>query len=345
VVALTTIQVLGGTDARSFLAAPDRWSRLLRGDERATAYQTPAYLLAHARHLPPNATPLVLVAEDATAPVAALALVREHLHDRPRISTLGSPQAEYVRPVGPAAEDPFVVDAMLRTLNRCARDGESVHLSDVPRGSALGRRLLQQPGWSISTADCATVPLPVPYRTLGASTRREHQKRSKKWAQLERDRDVEFRRCTGSVVLPAWESLVGLYQAQRRRGRPPAERELLDIIAAPSAFVAQLSVDGVPVAADLCLTRGERVYSLLPAMNPDLSEYAPGHALLRYLTDDLSTSSPGRFTALDLGRTRPGQHGYKSQYGPRWTSTVTASSSLVWRAQSARPAVRLEGAA
>lgn len=343
---MTTIQVLGGTDARRFLAAPDRWSRLLRSDERATAYQTPAYLIAHARHLPPTATPLVLVAEDSTAPVAALALVREHLHGRPRVSTLGSPQAEYVRPVGPAAEDPVVVAAMLRTLHRFTRDGESVHLADVPRGSALGRSLLQQPGWSISTADCATVPLPVPYRTLGASTRREHRKRSQTWLQLEKDREVEFSRCTGSVVLPAWESLASLYQAQRRRGRPPAERELLDIIASPSALIAQLSVDGVPVAADLCLIRGERVYSLLPAMSPDWYEYAPGHALLRYLAHDLSQSQQGRFTALDLGRTRPGQRDYKAQYGSRWTSTVTASSSLVWGTQSARPVVpRLEGAA
>lgn len=347
------VEILGGPDARNFLAAPDRWSRLLRHDELATAYQAPAYLTAYARHLPPAAAPLVLVVEDGTGPVAALALVREHLQDRPFISALGNPHIEYVRAVGPGAEDPAVARAFAQQIHRFAEHDEAVRLGDVPLDSALGRRLAQLPGWSVTTTSCATVQLPVAYGSLPSATRRAHQKRRAKWRQLEKDGRVDFRRCVGSALMPAWEALVSMYKARRGGARPPGERELRDVLAGPGVFIAQLSIDGAPVAADLCLSRGTHVYSLLPAMDPDWHRYAPGHALVRYLTAYLSRKDPAgeqRFTVFDMGRTlkRPGQRTYKEAYGPDWSATLTADSGAVGRSAPyvrARSLTTLQGAA
>ncbi|MFD0069980.1 hypothetical protein, partial [Streptomyces sp. NPDC127574] len=51
---------------------------------------------------------------------------------------------------------------------------------------------------------------------------------------------------------------------------------------------------------------------------------APGHALLRYLTEDLAGEG---FEVLDLGRTIGAQQAYKQQYRPAWTRTVSALSA------------------
>jgi CelD/BcsL family acetyltransferase involved in cellulose biosynthesis len=332
------VEILGGRDARTFLAAPDRWLHLLRHDALATPYQSPAWLTTHARHLPPLATPLVLAVENAKrTPVAALALVREQQHDgTSRIFALGSPRAEYVRPVGPASEDADAAGALVRTLHRFAQQGEAVRIADVPRGSALGRQLSLQPGWTNSMSSCASVPLPVPYQRLSRDNRRAHQRREQVWKDLlEEGREVTYSRCVGTERLPAWDALVGLHQARWSGARPEGERELLDVLASPGAFVAQLRLDGVAVAANLCLTRGPHCYSLLPAMNPDLLDYAPGHALLRHLTSDLTRAG---LVSLNLGRTlnQRGQRQYKAQYAPLWAATVTAASTHVKAATSAR---------
>lgn len=324
------LHILGGHDARAFLAAPDGWLRLLRQDALATPYQSPAWLTAHALHLPPAATPLVLVAEDGKrAPVAALALVREQQGETSRIFALGSPRAECVRPAGPASQDTDVAGALVNTLHRFAQRGEAVRIADVPLGSALGRQLSLQPGWTNSTSSCASVPLPVQYERLSRNNRRAHQQREQMWKQLQDEgSEVSYARCEGPARLPAWDALVGLHQARWSGARPEGERPLVDVLAGPGAFIALLRLDGVAVAADLCLTRGPHCYSLLQAMHPDWLGYAPGHALLRHLTADLQRSG---FVSLNLGRRpdQPRKREYKAQYAPSWAATVTAASTGV----------------
>jgi CelD/BcsL family acetyltransferase involved in cellulose biosynthesis len=91
-----------------------------------------------------------------------------------------------------------------------------------------------------------------------------------------------------------------------------------------TAFIATLALDGEVVAAQLCLTRNRRAYSVVPAMHPNYKDLAPGHALLRHLAQDLTCAG---YEHLDLGRTVPGQHAYKNQYRPRWSETLCAVST------------------
>jgi CelD/BcsL family acetyltransferase involved in cellulose biosynthesis len=59
-------------------------------------------------------------------------------------------------------------------------------------------------------------------------------------------------------------------------------------------------------------------------MDPAHMHLAPGHALLRYLVQDLTEEG---FRILDLGRTTGPALSYKRQYAPEWTSTVSALSA------------------
>ncbi|MFF3402995.1 GNAT family N-acetyltransferase [Streptomyces sp. NPDC002659] len=321
---LVSVRVMDGEAARAFLDTG--WPLLFELDQRATPYQSPRWLAAHADCLPPTAELLLLVAEDATAPRAALAVVRDHTAGGwMQVTPLSAPTAEYVRIVGPDAEQPTVTAALAEALTRMDAD---VMLPDVPATSALGRHVSQ---WQHAVTRCARIELPVPYAAMSRSTRRDHRRRQRDWDALATGgQTVTYHRTrTAAELLDAYAMLAHLHQ-RRWRDRPEpaltsAGERLRAVLerCADIAFIATLALDDDMVAAQLCLHRGRHVYSMLPAMDPAHQDLSPGHALLRRLTDELTTAG---YVSLDLGRTTcaPGQAAYKAAYAPVWSETLTA---------------------
>ncbi|WP_244415073.1 GNAT family N-acetyltransferase [Streptomyces hygroscopicus] len=171
---------------------------------------------------------------------------------------------------------------------------------------------------------------------MSSSTRREHRRRRRTWDQLDSDNQVRYRRTQDTdELLSAYDALVHLHQRRWGQCALPSDpasgtddvrwRDVLRRCGSDTAFIATLGLGGQEiVAAQLCLYRGRQAWSVMPAMEPDHAHLAPGHAMLRYLADDLSAHG---FRFLDLGRTAPGQHSYKAQYAPQWTSTLSAASA------------------
>jgi CelD/BcsL family acetyltransferase involved in cellulose biosynthesis len=328
---------LTGPAARDFLAA--HWRELYTQDPAATPYQSPQWLEGWARHLPRTATLTILLAATATGrPLAALPLVREDSRNKSRIRPLSSPTAEYVRPVGPHAEVPAVAASFAFFLVMLAEQGAQIEMTDVPSSSALGHYLAQacqDPGWQYATTQCATVALPIPFSAMSPSTQKSHRRRQRKWTQLADQGRVTYTRTRHtSELLGSYQVLARLHQ-HRWTGHDPLPgpsagadtarwRSVLESCSSALAFIATLCVDDHPIAAQLCLYQGHRAFSVVPAMEPAARHLAPGHALLRHLAQDLADEG---FHSLDLGRTAPGQHAYKAQYRPSWTSTIQAVST------------------
>lgn len=318
------VQVLEGNKAQDFL---DRsWPQLYAADTAATPYQSASWLSAWAVQLT-AATPIVLA-----MPGAALALVRQpHDDGMTRVVPLSAPHAEYVRPVGPAANDASTAADLTTRLEQLAREGDLVELTDIPAACAWGSTLASRPFWHCETTPCASVPLPVDYAAMSRSTRKEHRRRGREWDNLKAlGQHVVYRRTsTVTELTTAYPALLDLHSLQRpdqdQAHAAKTWTTVLQDTGSQTAFIATLELNDTIVAAQLCLYRGQRCYSLRPAIHPDYSHLAPGHALLRHITEDLATEG---FTHLDLGRTVPdgGQIGYKNQYLPRWSDTITARS-------------------
>lgn len=326
------VRAVEGAAARRFLR--ERWPALYVQDPQATPYQAPGWVNGWAAALPAAAAPVVLVAHGpAAGPLAALALVREHGRDaRARIQPLGSPVAEYIRAVGPGSSHCAVATAFTQYLAAAAR-GADVAMSDLPADSALAQELAGRSEWRQSTAQCATVALPLNFSALSRSTRRDHTRRERTWTDLSVQGRVGYARTRTSDELSV--ALSTVRQLHRRRWAGHAalydldQVGLLDVLlhcGVGEAFVATLTLDGQAAASAVCLARGDACYSLLPAMDPERAELAPGHALTRLLARDLALHG---YRRLDLGRTLsdPGQRQYKASYGALWTTTVTATSN------------------
>jgi CelD/BcsL family acetyltransferase involved in cellulose biosynthesis len=329
------VHVLVGAPARAFLAGP--YADLYRADAAATAYQCPGWLNAWADQLPAAGDPLCLVALGPSGhPVAALPLVSDNTGPRRRLYPLAAPVSDYVRATGPQADTPHVAEALALGLAQLAHDGADVEISDIPAASGLGQALARtaaHEGWQQSTWQCAAIRLPVDYTAMPASTRRDHRRRQRRWNDLSTTHSVEYRRTTTTAELRAAASILADLHQRRWADRPfqpgaahPVAASDLDTLlsrcGAAHAFIATLTVDHTVVAAQLCLYHRSTCYSLLPAMDPNHRDLAPGHALLRHLIRDVHDHG---FQILDLGRTAEGQHAYKEQYRPRWTTTLTTA--------------------
>ncbi|MGX5186249.1 GNAT family N-acetyltransferase [Streptomyces avermitilis] len=320
---------LSGSSALAYL--DEHWPALYARDGQATPYQSRAWLGGWAIHQPTGSEPVVIVARDSRETVAAMAMARDTTDSGTlRLRPLSAPTAEVIRPVGPGAEDPSVTAALIGHLRAHGEDGAEVVLADIPADCTLGRHLRAQWAGHRAETPYATVTLPVDYSALSRSTRREHRRRQRTWDDLSRTHHVLYRRTHSSTdLLETYPRLLRLHRLEWPEQAPGAEddaawRTVLERCG-PGAFIATLAVDGHIVAAQLCLRRGVRAYSLLPAMDPAYRSLAPGHALLRYLTADLAAAG---HRILDLGRTRsdPGQYAYKAQYGAIWTESLTAST-------------------
>ncbi|MFI1203448.1 GNAT family N-acetyltransferase [Streptomyces sp. NPDC020883] len=323
---------MDGQQARTFLG--HQWQNLYDHDPAATPYQSAAWLNGWAAQLLHPATPLVLLVTTAQGhPLAALALIREtNAHGRVRVRPLGSPSAEYIRLVGPASSHPAVAAAMARRLRAMADDGVCVVLPDLPLSTRLGQIMHEQQGWQHTEVSCAQITLPVPYKDMSSSTRRDHTRRERIWTALEGKGRVEYRITHTDDELGAAYSDAQLLHWRRWAGNPAQpdtdQAGLLNVLrrcGTAEAFVATLTLDQTLAATVLCFRRGSTCYSFLPAMEPGLAELAPGHALIRRLASDLTQRG---YHTLDLGRTRPdpNQVRYKDSYLPKWTVTVTATS-------------------
>ncbi|MFJ5588265.1 GNAT family N-acetyltransferase [Streptomyces noursei] len=318
----TPVTLFTGADALTYLAT--QWPLLYAQSPLAAPYQDPAWLRGWAAARPPGAEPLIAVADSPDGP-AALALL--HHADQHTIVPLGSPTAEYIRPVGPGAEHPAATTALVRHLDRWAADGLRVTLADVPATSSLGRHLATREHTAVH---CAHVPLPVQFGAMSSSTRRTHVRRERSWTQLETAGRVTFARTTTVDALTLAVSQTIDLHHRRWAGHPahdPPPEALPDVLARCGprvASVAQLRLDEHLVASMVLLHRGTTCHSLLPAMDPAAADRAPGHALIRRVAASLAHSGG---EVLDLGRTRPdpAAREYKASYGARWTTSLTST--------------------
>jgi len=330
----TTLRCLEGPAARAFLRT--KWAELYALDPLATVYQGPGWVHGCAAVLPSAANVVVLVAENLRGePEAALALQRDHnQHGRARLRPLGTPLAEYIRAVGPAAAQPSAMLVLAQHLVNQAELGTQVVMPDLPGDSCLSWILGTQPGWLHTTVECAAVSLPLNLTAVGRATRRAHHRRERIWAQLAARGRVAFTRTQTAEELAAAAATTQELHRRRWAGHPALHAddshdvtEVLAHCGPGEAFVAQLRLDDAVVASTVCLVRDRTCYSLLPAMLPEAADLAPGHSLIRHLAVDLARQ---RYTRLDLGRTVPAQRSYKAQYSPCWTVTRTAISHGIW---------------
>jgi len=334
-----TVRALEGSAAGAFMASS--WAELYRQDPEATPYQSPSWLTGWAQQLPPTARLVTALCEDpARQIVAALPLVHDHEGDRVRTYALSVPMGEYARAVGPAAEDPRVSASLARFLEELTYDGHHVDIAGLPAAGTLARQLtLTGPAsaglWHTSVTDYAEIPLPLTYEEMSRSTRRDHKRRQRTWDELAKSHEVTYHRTRDSDELLSAYAVLTRLHARRWAARTPPPgsphtpdapdwQAVLRRCGPNTAFVATLALDTEVVAAQLCLTRHRRAYSVVPAIHPHYKDIAPGHALLRHLTQDLTSAG---YEYLDLGRTVPGQHAYKNQYRPRWSKTVSAVSA------------------
>ncbi|MGW0552111.1 GNAT family N-acetyltransferase [Streptomyces altiplanensis] len=334
-----TVRALEGATADAFIASS--WAELYRQDPEATPYQSPSWLTGWAQQLPPTARPVVAVCEDPARQVlAALALVHDHEGTRVRTYALSTPMGEYTRAVGPAAEHPQVSAFFARYLEDLAHKGHHVELAGLPTTGTLARHLTPTDTsptglWHTSVTDCAEIALPLAYEEMSRSTRRDHKRRQRTWDELAQSHEVIYHRTRDSDELITAYAVLTRLHARRWAGHTPPPgsphtpdaphwQAVLQQCGPDTAFIATLALDTEVVAAQLCLTRHRRAYSVVPALHPHYKELAPGHALLRHLAQDLTTVG---FEYLDLGRTVPGQHAYKNQYRPRWSETVSVVSA------------------
>jgi len=332
------IRELSGHVAMDYLTS--QWRDLYHQDSEATPYQSPQWLAGWAEQLPYTATPVVLVAQAPTGrTLAALALAREDQGGTgaARMYPLSAPIAEYVRPIGPHAEDSAIAGSFAFYLTLLAAEGERVEMTDVPTTSSLGHYLAQtcaDGAWGHGTTECAEIRLPLDFQSMPRSSKRDHQRRQRTWSRLADGHRVVYHRTRHTKeLLVAYGVLADLHERQRASeallpGSTFAAgsvqwRAVLERCAS-TAFIATLAVDGVAIAAQLCLVRGRDAFAVVPAVDPGHRHLAPGHALLRHLAVDLASEG---FQTLDLGRTAPGQHAYKAQYRPRWNTTVSAVST------------------
>jgi hypothetical protein len=220
-----------------------------------------------------------------------------------------SPHAEYVGPVGPAAQDPATVAQFATRLEQLADDeGDIVELTDIPATCAWAKSLSLGPRWHCEPTPCANVPLPVDYTAMSRSTRKEHRRRTRDWDNLTASgRHVAYRRTTTVTELTTtYVELLDLH-GLRRPDEYQAHTEktwtaVLQNTGSHTAVIATLELDAITVAAQLCLHRGQRCYFLRPAIHPahaqlDLTRHArsPVHTRtgLRTYRSTALTALPG----------------------------------------------------
>lgn len=315
---ITNVRTLEGDTATTWICR--WWPTLYGADPRASAYQSPQWVMAWLRQLPPSTRPVVMAIADEGGVSAALTLAR---HRTGAISTL-TPYAEYNDLLGPGARQPHIAHAIAANLDQLVHEGTDTDLTNVPCHSALGRALASRADWEATRTRTALVPLPLDWNSLPTTLRRQHAKRERR---IHAGHSITYARTrTTDEILQMQPELERLHAARwtpasGARTSRPDWRAVLAELTDETAFIATITIDGVLAAAQLCLHRGTMCWSLRPAMNPDFARLAPGHLLLRRLIDDLAAHG---FTGLDLGRTSEtdGQIGYKDQYQPQWSTTL-----------------------
>ncbi|MGW1895586.1 GNAT family N-acetyltransferase [Streptomyces sp. NPDC002004] len=322
------VHILTGLAAVDFLDS--RWRELYRKDTAATPYQSPSWLMAWAELLPVTATPVVLAAQAPTGrTLAAMALARADGETGARYSALSSPHAQYVRPVGPHADDPVIAHALAAHLALLAQDGRHIAMTDVPVNSGLGRGLEQAAasrGWHHSTTRCGRIRLPNGPTALPRSMRRDEQRRRRDRDRLAADHEIAYRRTRHTAeLLDAYDVLACLsadrVSSPAHAGAADVERwrTVLARCGAATATIAGVAVDGTVVAAQLCLFRGREAHAVALAEDPAHRHLEPGRTLLSHLVADLAAEG---FHTLHLGR-----HADAVPYRPRWSTTLSAIST------------------
>ncbi|MEW2573292.1 GNAT family N-acetyltransferase [Streptomyces sp. NPDC047070] len=289
-----TVHTHLGADALTILAR--HWPALYAHDRQAPPFQSPGWLGGAVRLLPATATPVVLAAMTAASRIiAALALARHRNRGRIRVEPLSTRPATHTHLIGPHAERDAVAEAFALHLLLLQETGADVMLPGLRADTAFGRAVQAICPDSLTTqaSPPAALALPFSFEALAPSRQRAHARRCRHWAQLAATHTITYRRSHHQRALRAGlKVLTALHQAEQARPRGPGTavpwRAVAPALGAAGAFVADLHIDTIPVAAQLCLTRGHACYSVEQVTHPGYRHVAPGHALLRHLLDDLT---------------------------------------------------------
>jgi CelD/BcsL family acetyltransferase involved in cellulose biosynthesis len=326
---ITNVRTLEGDAAAAWI---NRWWPTLYGaDPQASAYQAPRWISAWLSQLQ-RAEPLVIAIADESGVSAALALARHRAEASGTVSAL-TPYAELNDAVGAGARQRHIVHALAAHLDQLVQEGVEVNLTNIPGRSELARVLARRATWTATSSPSALIPLPLDWDSLPPPLRRQHAKRERR---INAGHSITYARTrTTAELLQMQPELERLHSARwspaPEAGAPhPDWTAVLSELTNESAFIASISIDGALAAAQLCVHRGSTAWSLRPAMNPDFARLAPGHLLLHRLIDDLTAHG---FTGLDLGPTADtnGQRGYKDQYRPLWSETLSFIPARVSR--------------
>ncbi|MFI6626636.1 hypothetical protein [Streptomyces sp. NPDC050528] len=188
---------------------------------------------------------------------------------------LSAPHAEYVGPVGPAAQDPATVAHFTTHLEQLAdEDGDVIEVTDIPATRAWSKSLTDSPRWRCEPTPCANVPLPVAYAAMSRSTRKEHRRRTRDWDNLTASgRHVAYRRtATVTELTTAYAELLDLH-GLRHPHEDQAHTEktwtaVLQNTGSDTAFIATLELGAITVAANSACTATVAATPCAPPYTP-----------------------------------------------------------------------------
>jgi len=157
-----------------------------------------------------------------------------------------------------------------------------------------------------------------PLMRLGTRSRgtvRNHRNR------LRRQFTVEFRRCSGDELPPAFDTLVALHHKRFSSQKRPSSltgttlaffRHACAVVGEPGFFeITLLTVDGAAIAAELAAHDRGHYFSMIGGFDPDFAKFSPSYLLflevMRHGFTDLGCN------IFDFG---PGYEKYKYDWSP-----------------------------
>ena len=286
-------------NAAQLVALEDDWLSLQRQGRLPSPFQEWSWVMGWVRHfVSPDRPPLVLLARDAQGPLALLPLQRSPLMGRCSITWLGAPALQYggmlMRPMNEERRTE-VFSAMWRALATAGGDVLNLPLlpAEAPLAAFLQRRCRTGPENFSFRIDLSRYDSWRSYElSLRPTARRARRKRVNK---LKRMGALSFRvRPAGPDNMKAIRlALDWKREWLRQRGLNNALplfleydaflRELFgkqQCSAAGERVVAELTLDGVPIAMELGMILDGVVYSWSAAYDLRFAHLSPGKAAL-----------------------------------------------------------------
>jgi CelD/BcsL family acetyltransferase involved in cellulose biosynthesis len=278
------------------------WNHLLNKCKDSNPFLTWEYLFTYWKHFGSSRKLKILCVENENNDVIAIAPLRLSRYNLANLVTynvlepLGYRGADYTGFIIPEIQNECI-NLILKYLNG-QKDWDFIYLLDVPETSITSHAFKKTGGNAskfevIKGAVCPYIPLPASMdiflSKLSPSFRKNLKKRLRK---LEKDfQKVELKSYKDfSTVKEAMNIFFNLHQKRWTLKGMPGVFNLEKIrnfyievakIFAEKEWLALyfLTVDDKPIAARYSFEYNSKMYFLLPGIDPDYSQYAPGHIM------------------------------------------------------------------